>query len=69
MWSGCIESKAFSYLGSPPYYIVSLLLNVKMMGIRLDYVGNKVTRLLYRSYSEIMDLLFLLNIMWIYLIS
>ena len=38
---------------------VPLLLDMKIMGVSLDYEGNEVTRLLYGSYLEVMDLLFL----------
>ena len=38
---------------------VHLLLDMKIMGISLDYDGNEVTQLLYESYLEVMDLLFL----------
>ena len=37
---------------------VPLLLDMKIMGICLDYDGNEVTQLLYGSYLEVMDLLF-----------
>ena len=34
---------------------VPLLMDIKIMKISLDYDGNEVTRLLYGSYSEVMD--------------
>ena len=37
---------------------VPLLLDMKTMGIRLDYDGYEVTRSLYGSYLEVMDWLF-----------
>ena len=41
---------------------VSLLLDMKIIGISLDYDGNEITRLLYGSYLEVMDLFFSLNV-------
>ena len=38
--------------------LVSLLLDMKIMGISLDYEGKEITWLLYRSYLKVMDLLF-----------
>ena len=37
---------------------VPLLLDMKIMRISLDYNGNEVTWLLYRSYLEVIDWLF-----------
>ena len=40
-----------------------------MIGIKLDYVGNKVTQLIYGYYLEIIDLLFQRNVLWFSIIS
>ena len=37
---------------------VPLLLDMKIIGVNLDYDGNEVIRLLYGSYLEVMDWLF-----------
>ena len=48
---------------------VPLLLDTKITRINLDHDGNEVTRLIYGSYLEVMDLLFPWNVLWYFIIS
>ena len=48
---------------------VPLLMDMKIMGINLDYDGYEVTWLLHKSYLEVMDWLFPWNVLWFSIMS
>ena len=58
MVTDTLSRKSFVTLAHLRIAFVHLLLDMKIMGISLDYEGKEITWLLYRSYLEVMDLLF-----------
>ena len=60
--AGVLSRKSSVTLAHFRTAFVLLLLDMKIMRISLDYDGNEITRLLYGSYLEVMDLFFSLNV-------